>query len=541
MSEGSEGGAAPTDAQAGSSRVLVPLHADSWALALASGYVGSSIKADPAEDVQSLGKGAIVGFFDKVPRWAIEEGESGPRVMLMIASPISSGKSGEVVFLDGPMRITSVQEAMFSSKAELDGFKASMGPFPDVAQDLVPSTHEEFPLVESEKPSSIEPTGKLVTREEREKLDFLAGWSAALVELLEEGDLDEAITGHLSDKISNTEELARSILLAIDKDSDPIDQVAWSSTVNSIASRYRARGFDRQNVLDEVHKSLEEYGEEASRWVKGAQAVINAERDLPDFGDAEHVGRRAALALLLVHEPTALKKIEENLGVGPRTRALVTLATYAFTGLAKLDKAMKSPMARLNGTLAIAEALSAGTPARFKIEQARIGADLSRHWLIQVGGETVVERISEPPHHLLMLKARAQEAGYTVKVDAENGNLSISSKSAKAPAIAIWESVHSTSDHPVVDLVLTIGKLGARPSIALLKSYLELAATNATTIGLRETGKAQEIVAVASIPLATLDRDEMTFHVERLLSIYDAKPGGKKKAKSERQAGLPGI
>ena len=171
MKEVREEGAAPMSEKGRHSSILIPLHADSWALALASGYIGNSIKADPAEDVQALGNGAIIGFFDNVPSWAIEVGESGPRVLLKVTSSKPSGESGELVFLGGPLRISSVQEAVFSSKEELDAFMASMGPFPDVAQDLVPSTNQEFTLIGSEKPTSLEPNGKLVTREEREELD----------------------------------------------------------------------------------------------------------------------------------------------------------------------------------------------------------------------------------------------------------------------------------------------------------------------------------------------------------------------------------
>ena len=44
----------------------------------------------------------------------------------------------------------------------------------------------------------------------------------------------------------------------------------------------------------------------------------------------------------------------------------------------------------------------------------------------------------------------------------------------------------------------------------------------------REVGETEEVVAMASLPLATLDRDELNFHVERLL-LVSTELGGKKR------------
>ncbi|QNP45664.1 hypothetical protein H9L14_14250 [Sphingomonas sediminicola] len=63
---------------------LVPLHADNFALALASGYVGGSLKEDAAKDFQSPAGEGLLGFNDSVPTWALSEGEPGDRVIVAI-------------------------------------------------------------------------------------------------------------------------------------------------------------------------------------------------------------------------------------------------------------------------------------------------------------------------------------------------------------------------------------------------------------------------------------------------------------------------
>jgi hypothetical protein len=89
----------------------------------------------------------------------------------------------------------------------------------------------------------------------------------------------------------------------------------------------------------------------------------------------------------------------------------------------------------------------------------------------------------------------------------------------------------SSPGDPIVNLVLPIATLGARPTVASLKKLMVAAWENATTVALREVGETEEVVAMASLPLATLDRDELNFHVERLILISKELGGKKRKGR----------
>lgn len=85
--------------------------------------------------------------------------------------------------------------------------------------------------------------------------------------------------------------------------------------------------------------------------------------------------------------------------------------------------------------------------------------------------------------------------------------------------IAVEECQRAPAGNPVVNLVIPLGRLGARPQAASLKRFLSAAWEHATTVAIRGEDGDEELVGVASLPLATLDRDELNFHVERLLAV----------------------
>ncbi|MBV0893159.1 hypothetical protein KTN05_15195, partial [Paracoccus sp. Z118] len=505
---------------------LVPIHADNFALALASGYVGGSLKSDAAQDLQAYAGNGLLGFSGEVPSWAISEGEPGDRVLLSFERRgEKTPELGSMEFLDGPSRITKLQSAYFKDEASLANFNASYDPFPDVPVTLV-ELSTKWPVREAgERPANLqeEPVDR---RGRRRDLDFLGGFAAGIVELLAESIFDEAICKFLQKPGAGVLENGRYLLLALEPRSSQVDITIWTAMIGALWSRFGKRGFDRREFLADVEERLADHGGEAESWVRGCQKVIDAEIDIPSLADGEKIGRRAALAIILSHEPSGLEELESNLEIGPRVRALVAAAVYAFAGLSRIDGNLKSPAPRMEAVLEVGERMSTGDPVLVEIEPLRTGNDLTRRQAIKVVGNKVLERQVEPPAYMVMLKARIQEAGYKVELDGTSGQIGIRPGSAKGEFIMVEDCSRSTSGNPIVNFVLPIATLGARPSVASLKKLMAAAWENATTVALREVGETEEVVAMASLPLATLDRDELNFHVERLLLISAELGGG---------------
>lgn len=499
--------------------LLVPIHTDNFALALAAGYVGGSLKIDAAQDLQSSAGDSLVGFNGEVPSWAILEGEPGDRVLLSIEREgEEASKPGSIQMIDGPLRVTKLQAAYFKDEASLANFDASYDAFPDVPTGIVRLATRWPVYAESDRPEDvrIEPVG-LAKR--RQDLDFLGGFGAGVVKLLAEGKLDEEIRRFLQSPGNNLMENAQNILFSLEPRSTQVDLAIWCATIGALRSRYGKRGFDRREFLGDVEERLASQGPEAESWVRGCQKVIDAEIDIPSLADGEKIGRRAALAIILSHEPSGLEELETRFETGPQVRALVTAAVYAFAGLARIAEALKSPLSRMDAVLEIGESMSAGYPVQVGIETTWTANDLTRHQTVVVAGKKALERVIEPPAYMVMLKARIQEAGYKVELDGVSGRIGIRLGTAGGKSIVVEDSPQSTASDPIVNLVLPIATLGARPSLASFKKLLGSAWKHATTVALRNVGENEEVVTMASLPLATLDRDELNFHVERLLRV----------------------
>lgn len=523
------------EANRSSWELLVPIHADNFALALASGYLGGSLKSDAALDLQVHAGDGLLAFNGEVPKWAITEGEGGDRVLLSLEGMGAvAPRPGSMELLRGPTRVTKVRVAYFPSGASLANFKASYDAFPDVPLDMV-ELATNWPVRESGgRPEDLQEM-RVEEPGRRSDLDFLGGFAAGIIELLAESTFDEAICKFLYELGTDVATNGQKLLLALEPRSSQVDISIWTATMEALRSRFGKRGFDRREFLADVEGRLAEHGSEAESWVRGCQRVIDAEIDIPSLADGEKIGRRAALAIMLSHEPSGLHELESNLETGPRVRALVTTAVYAFAGLSRIDSRLKSPAPRLNAVLEVGEQLVTGNPVKVEIETSKIGSDLTRHQVVKVAQNCVLERQVAPPAYMVMLKARIQEAGYKVELDGGSGQIGIRPGNAKGELIMVEDCIRSSPGNPIVNLVLPITLLGARPTVASLKKLMSVAWESGTTVALREKDEAEEVVAMASLPLATLDRDELNFHVERLLLVSTSLGGKKRKGRRVKE------
>jgi hypothetical protein len=186
--------------------------------------------------------------------------------------------------------------------------------------------------------------------------------------------------------------------------------------------------------------------------------------------------------------------------------------------------------------------MNSGQSVSVGVDQARVEGDLSRVERVFVAEKVAFERSLPPPPHILMLRARIQEAGYKVELDKLTGCLVIAPPRSGGKLITIEDDRLSTRSDPVVNLVLHIESLPARATLATYRAYLEAAWNFAITIAIRSSEGGDAVVALCAIPLATLDRDELAFHLERLVAVSEAlgkKAGPKARKKKEEKKELP--
>lgn len=518
-------------------RLFIPMHADNWALALSSGYVGPSLRSDPAVDIQNLAGGSILAFQDgTVPVWAIKYGEDGPRVLLEVEANegVTVGSAG-LVLLPGVIRATRVTAVRFMDEEQQRNFVASYSLFPDVPVSLIPHTIGGISIDRTvDQVPEIE--GGPIDSEARHRLEYYAGWAGGLFEQLCAGKHETAIREHLRRPGNSPATLASSFLQLLNPSVSALDLAVWETTIEALSKQAPAHGFDRSEVLQEVATRLRDQrivdAEGAEAWISTCKKVIAAAIDPPPLDDDQHIGQRAALAALLSPDARSAASLTETLGAGTIVQTLAMVAARAFDGLSRLDSRQKDTIARLDAILTTAEAIASGAGVDVSIAHQRItvtkeGKDIS----LTDGKARSATGLESRPYEPL-LYALAAEVGVELQIAPVGREIYFVPPAAKSLKIFLEEDPASTQEAPVVRLLVPLGIIGGR-SGSKLRAYLLAAWKTGCAVGLRDREEGRVAYAFASQPTARLDRHEFLLHVSRL-SAFAAEITTKKKKRSVR-------
>lgn len=506
-------------------RLLVPIHTDNWALALASGYVGTAVQSDRAIDVQVLAAGSVLAFQGQIiPRWAMEYGDQGPRVVLEIEGEhLTERPASEPLILSGPIRVTQVLVARFASEDERRNFVASYTPFPDVPVKLVETAIGGFAI--ADVPAGTPPSRRdLTDLTPRRNLEYLGGWAGGLVEALLEGSHDQAIQQHLRDAGSSPFELATSLLRNLHPAATELDHAIWGTVVEVLSERAAARGFDKGEVLQEIGARLSDRtrdSEGAQSWVATCRKVVHAIVDPPSLDDQKRIGQRAGLASLLAHDVRSATSLGETLNAGPVVQLLAMVAAHAFEGLSRLSGRLKGEPSQLNAILDIAEGIGSAGSINISFSRRQFDSALAPHDSVIMKEGHAFTRSLQPRSYELILRARASEAGFDLKVDPNGGGMFLATPANRRVKIFVDEDPSSTAEHPVIRFVRELAPIGTRPN-KKFQAYLETAWAIGCGVGVKDAPAGKVVCAFVTQPTATLDRDEFSFHIGRLILFKEA-------------------
>ena len=507
--------------------VFVPMHVDNWALVLATGYLGGRLPVDdPAKDVQELYPRGIVAFAEEIPKWAIDWGDPEDMVVVKVRLP-DVVRIGDYAVAGGLIPLSNVDQALFVSAVARGNFLATFGPFPDVPTDLIPSAVLKGLVADIPVPDKIQ--ARVVSSGDnlaviRERRDMFAGWAAHLLDLLERGDHDAFVASQFrscaSSKRPEIVDLALLALRSIDPNTSARDELIWTSVVVAVLEKRRERGFDRPALLDNIHNRLSKVDSNdptITTWIRVARDVVVGRRDVPSLDDQGSIGQRAALALLFAYDVEAI----EGLRAGQRVKSLLGPVAAAFGGFTRMaaSKAKRSNEL-VAATLWLADVLASGRDAAFHVSERTMDRRLQTTDLVTIGGVQLMRRDFETPPYILMLRARAGEAGYVLSVDKKSGLLSVTLP--REPGIKIFIE-HETSGGaygPVARCWSPLMPLKPRsPSKTDLHQLLATAWATGCALGSRQFHGTEHICAFASQPTDTLDRDEFIFHITRVASL----------------------
>ena len=145
-----------------------------------------------------------------------------------------------------------------------------------------------------------------------------------------------------------------------------------------------------------------------------------------------------------------------------------------------------------------------------------------------IDGKEAFTRELGPRSYEPLLHARAAEAGIKLQIDPDQGVIYFVPSATNNLKIFVEEDPASTESDPIVRFLIPLGIIGTR-SGSKLQGYLNAAWKTGCAVGVRDTVEGRLACAFASQPTATLDRDEFSFHVSRILAFIAASMGKKRK------------
>lgn len=526
---------APGKTGSRSSGLLVPVHSETWAFALSSGYLGGVCRDDQVKDVQTRFATNLLAFRNAVPKWALQEGEAGDRVVLRVARADTVAERGSAAIIKGPLRVSCIESACFATKADAANFKATYSVLPDVAADLVEMEVGGYEISEESIDLGGLETAPPASSQERKILDFLGGAAAGFLVLLQRAKFDDAVKKCLSSGAKGFEDLAQSFLIALDPSSEALDVEAWRATASSIWERFGNRGFDRSEFLADIASRLERSGVDGKSWISGCQGIIDGARELPAMSGGKNVGRRAALSFIMSHEAESSLSLSDSMGVGSEVEALAIFASHAFAGLMGLGAEYKRPKELLDGVLTIAEGLKAGRSLDVSFGDTRLQPDLSASSSVSVDGQILFTRTFSTSPVLRLLAACARESGLLLEPNLTGKRAQLVSGEGELPRITIEFDTLALADTADVELTVPLVKLSAKPTSAHLKLLLQAIRTDFLLIGLRPEQDGDAIHAAVRLQLSNLSGATLRASVDRLTEAWRA--AGGKPAKSSHSKG----
>lgn len=511
--------------ETGIESVFAVVPCEQLARALASGFLGGERSGGVGLPNAAATATGIPCFIDRVPRWALDAVVGDVPAILSInvsGCRVEDSKNGSYL-LPGIVGMDRVDKVIFQDRGQLDNFRATYTLFPDIPGDLLPLEVDTKSVDEarSEPQGEDDLTGFLGQSVNLRDIDAACGFSALLFDELFEGGLDEEITRFLQSNLLSQvgslswSSIAAAALEGISPTASPADLAVWKSVVTAITGHIGERGFDRRSVLEEARNLVPTaaFDDEVGKWFQVANDVLGARRDPPPFDDHGSIGRRAALALLILHDYEGLAGLE----MGRRVGALVRLFVGAFTGLSRLPAKYKNDRSRLSAILSLGERLARGAGGQLEFSTKKFSEDLGYSDEVALDGVALIERKTDASPHRMMLRARALEAGLKIAPDDKSGRLRIISGKQDETKIFIEDDPVSLKSHPVVRFWTPIRKLTARsPSFAKKRELLELSWEFGCAIGSAEVDGQMTLCAYVVLLMNTLDREEFDFYVANL-------------------------
>lgn len=503
--------------------LYLPMHADNWAYFLSTGYIGGAYLENLSSDFQNNTGSLISGFKEFPPRWALDIGDVGTRVVVELDIDNTTLELNENFYVyDELLDITRAKQVYFATEDELNNFHASYNLFNDVPNNLIPSSVKSFPQEdEIDNKKLFQRVSNKNFQELREQKDLFGGWVIELLDCFEEQSENLILTHLLNPEIvSNTKKsvdnLILSILRAAQVEQHYVDEIIWKTTISTILEKKSDRGFDKLQLLKEIEDKLQEntdFKNEIENWISSCRKIITAEQELRGYKDEEgKLGRITALYAVIAHQAEDVKNLIINKSIGHKVSVLLRLVAGAFDGLSRSENKIKTDLKKIKILIDFSERIQKG----IKTEIIKDDIFLSKNLEYQLqnynyNGSTVFQKKISLPTYIQQLKFCAEKSNIKLYKEEDSDSIYLLNDNTK-----IFCELIKTKDKEVIDFYVLASNNQFINDKDYLLDILKLASQIGTPIGIRKISKEDTIIAFIHLLTDTLDQDEFEYTIAQL-------------------------
>ena len=503
--------------------LYLPMHSDNWAYFLSTGYIGGAYFENLSSDFQNNTGHLLAGFKSFPPLWSINMGDLGIKVVVEIdTNEITILQDEDFYICNDFIQLNKAKHVYFNSDDEFNNFHASYNLFNDVPNKIITSSVKLFPQEDVAYNEEFFKRQKINKFEElRTQKDLFCGWTVELLDCLENGS-EEIILQHLlkpsviSQPNKPVNNLILSLLQAAQGNNNHLDEFIWEVTISSILEKKSVRGFDSQELINEIEGKLldkNNFKKDIETWLTLCRKIISAEQDLGAYKDEKgKLGRITALYAIMAYKVEDVNNLITNKSLGPKVSTLLRLVAGAFDGISRSEHQRKSDISQFKMLLDLSERIQNNLKTEITLDKVNISKSLDyQKQNYKFNDDVIFQKKITLPSYIQQLKYCAQKFNINLYKEDDSNLIYLLHNGTKIFCDAI-----KIQNKEIINFYTPALNNKFLKNNNYLIDVLKLASQIGTPVGVRTILNEDTVCSFIHLLTDTLDQDEFEYTIQQL-------------------------